>query len=162
MPGDDIDRMVRRLCDKDEIVDLVHRYSHLVDHRRHDELAELFTDDCIVDYGPGVGQPLRGRAAFRAAFGAEPTEERPGFAATSHHNANVLVTFTGDDSATVLTSVYAWHLTTNGGTPRVWGYYHDVVRRTPDGWRFAERQLRVAGSEDWPGPWLPLTDAAEE
>ena len=43
---------VRRLLDKDEIVDLVHRYSYCVDHRLYDEVAELFTDDCVVDYGP--------------------------------------------------------------------------------------------------------------
>jgi len=86
-----------RLLDKDEIVDLVHRYSYCVDHRLHDELAELFTEDCGVDYGPGV----RGRQAFRSMFGAggEPTEAHPAFLATSHHNANVLITFDGDDRA---------------------------------------------------------------
>ena len=43
---------LRRLVDKDEIVDLVHRYSYGVDHRLYDEVAELFTEDCVVDYGP--------------------------------------------------------------------------------------------------------------
>jgi hypothetical protein len=74
---------------------------------------------------------------------------------TSHHNANVLVTFEDDDRAVVLTSLYAWHLTYEGGTPRVWGYYHDVAVRTADGWRLAERQLRVAGNQDV--QWHPLT-----
>jgi ketosteroid isomerase-like protein len=160
---DDLERAVRRLVDKDEIVDLVHRYSYFVDHKRHDQVAELFTEDCVVDYGPGVHPPVHGRRAFRAMFGsgAEPTEARPVFLATSHHNANVLVTFEDDDRASVRTSVYAWHETSHGQTPRVWGYYHDVAVRTPDGWRLAERQLRIAGSEAWSVEWHPLIDPDE-
>jgi hypothetical protein len=157
-PRDAPQRALQRLVDKDEIVDLVHRYSYYVDHRMHDEVATLFTEDCVVDYGPGIAPPLRGRAAVRGMFGAnrEPTEARPGFAATSHHNANVIVTFDSDDRATVNTSLYAWHRTTQDATPRVWGYYDDVAVRTPDGWRLAERLLRVAGHQDWPVEWHPL------
>jgi hypothetical protein len=31
--------------------------------------------------------------------------------------------------------------------------------RTPEGWRFARRQLRVAGSENWDIEWHPIIDA---
>ena len=162
-PMADPARALRRLVDKDEIVDLVHRYSYFVDHKLHDEIAQLFTEDCIVDYGPGLAPPVHGRRAFRAMFGsgAAPTEARPGFMATSHHNANVLVTFETDDRAIVRTSLYAWHRTSQDTTPRVWGYYHDVAVRNPDGWRLAERQLRVAGSENWDVEWHPLLDSPE-
>ena len=152
--GEGIERAVRRLVDKDEIVDLVHRYSYYVDQKFYDEIAELFTEDCIVDYGPGVGPPVQGRTAFRAMFGAGR-----GFVVTSHHNANVLVSFEGDDRASVRTSCYAWHETSQGATPRIWGAYYDVVVRNPEGWRFARRQLRVAGSENWDAEWHPLADA---
>jgi hypothetical protein len=83
------------------------------------------------------------------------------FLVSSHHNANVLVSFETDDLANVRTSVYAWHHTTAGGTPRVWGYYHDVVVRTLEGWRFSKRQLRVAGNQGWDVDWHPLIDPAE-
>jgi hypothetical protein len=157
-PASDLERSVKRLVDKDEIVDLVHRYSYLVDHQRYDQLVELFTDDCLVDYGPGIGPPARGRRAFRALLGsgAESDGPRRGFLATSHHNANVLVTFESDDRASVVTSVYAWHQAPRGATPRIWGYYRDVAVRTSGGWRLAERQLRVAGSENWEAEWHPL------
>jgi 3-phenylpropionate/cinnamic acid dioxygenase small subunit len=158
-PGD-LEAAVRRLHDKDEIVDLVHRYSYLVDHQRYDELVELFVEDCVVDYGPGIGPPVRSRRALRAMFGGG-AEARRGFLVTSHHNANVLVTFESDDRASVLTSLYAWHLAPNGATPRIWGYYHDVAARTTSGWRLAERQLRVAGNEDWPIAWHPLADTGD-
>ena len=159
MVSEDLERAVRRLVDKDEIVDLVHRYSYLVDHRRYDEVASLFTIDCVVDYGP-VAEVLRGRDALRAMFGpsSESSGARVGLLATSHHNANVLMTFEGDDRASVRTSVYAWHRASGDVTPQVWGYYYDVAVRTPEGWSLAERQLRVAGSESWANDWLPLAD----
>jgi 3-phenylpropionate/cinnamic acid dioxygenase small subunit len=135
---------IRRLIDKDEIIDLVHRYSYCVDHRDYDEVVQLFTKDCVVDYGPGLA-PIRSRAGLRQMFGHPDA----GFAATSHHNANVLVTFDDSGHASVRTSVYAWHQRGDGTTPRLWGYYHDLVVRLPEGWRIAQRQLRTLGSEDW-------------
>ena len=140
----DAEATVRRLLDKDQIIDLVHRYSYCVDHRLYDEVIDLFTEDCVVDYGPGIA-PVRSRAELWRMFG------RPegGFVATSHHNANVLVTFEDHDHASVRTSVYAWHQRADGITPRIWGYYHDKVVRLPDGWRIAGRQLRTLGAEDW-------------
>jgi 3-phenylpropionate/cinnamic acid dioxygenase small subunit len=135
---------IARLIAKDEIIDLVHRYSYCVDHRLYDEVVELFIEDCVVDYGPGI-PPVRSRASLRRMFGHPDS----GFAATSHHNANVLVTFEDLDHASVRTSVYAWHQRTDGGTPCLWGYYHDSMVRLPEGWRIAERQLRTLGTEDW-------------
>lgn len=142
---------LRWLLDKDEIIDLVHRYSYYVDHKLYDELVELFTEDCVVDYGPGVAPPARGRAAFRSMFGLPGG----GFAATSHHNANVLITREDEDRASVRTSVYAWHRRIDGTTARLWGYYHDTVVRGADGWRIATRELRVHGVEGWEVEWHP-------
>jgi 3-phenylpropionate/cinnamic acid dioxygenase small subunit len=141
---------VQRLLDKDQIIDLVHQYSYCVDHRLYDEVVELFTEDCVVDYGP-IAPPVHSRAKLRLMFG----HPSGGFDATSHHNANVLVKFDDADHASVRTSVYAWHKRSDAGTPQLWGYYHDVVVRQPDGWRFANRQLRVLGVEDWDAEWHP-------
>jgi ketosteroid isomerase-like protein len=145
---------LRRLLDKDSIVDLVHQYSYFVDHRRYDEVVDLFTEDCTVDYGP-VAAPVRTRAALRQMF----DHPASGFKATSHHNANVLVTFEGDDRANVRTSVHAWHEQADGTNPKLWGYYHDSVVRTPEGWRIDTRQLRVLGVEDWHSTWHRALDA---
>lgn len=145
MDSDDAAAMARLMA-KDEIVDLVHRYSYYVDHRLYDEVVELFTEDCVVDFGPEY-PTLRSRADLRRMFG----HPEGAFATTSHHNANVLVTFEGPDRASVRTSVYAWHRRFDGTTPRLWGYYHDSVVRLAGGWRIAERQLRALGTEDWNG-----------
>ena len=63
-----VEAAMQRLIDKDEIIDLVHRYSYCVDHRLYDEVVELFTEDCVVDYGPGIA-PLRSRSRLRQMFG---------------------------------------------------------------------------------------------
>ena len=55
---------IQRLIDKDEIVDLIHRYSYCVDHRLYDDVVGLFTEDCLIDYGPAV-EPVRSRAVLR-------------------------------------------------------------------------------------------------
>src|SRR5580658_10391933 len=111
MDDDDV-AALRRLIDKDQIVDLVHRYSYYVDHRLYDEVVELFTEDCVVDYGPSW-PPVRSRASLRKMFGHPDS----GYAATSHHNANILVTFLDSNHASVRTSVYAWHQRGDGSTP---------------------------------------------
>ncbi len=144
---------VRRLLDKDQIIDLVHQYSYCVDHRLYDEVVELFTEDCVVDYGP-IAPPVHSRTKLREMFG----HPGGGFAATSHHNANVLVKFDDADRASVRTSVFAWHRRYDGGSPQLWGYYHDTVVRHPEGWRIANRQLRVLGVEDWDVAWHPALD----
>jgi hypothetical protein len=140
--------VLRRLLDKDSIVDLVHQYSYFVDHRRYDEVVGLFTEDCTVDYGP-VTPPVRTRSALRQMF----DHPAGAFTATSHHNANILVTFEDDDRANVRTSVYAWHEQADGTNPKLWGYYHDSVVRSPEGWRIETRELRVLGVEDWHSTW---------
>jgi hypothetical protein len=148
----DVQSAVRRLLDKDEIIYLVHRYSYYVDHRLYDEVASLFIEECVVDYG--VAPPVHGRFALRRMFG----HPSAGFAATSHHNANVLVTFRDDDHASVCTSVYAWHQRHEESTPRLWGYYHDTVERAAEGWLIVTRQLRVLGVENWDAAWHPAIE----
>ena len=135
----DIPTSIRQLIDKDQIIDLVHRYSYCVDHRLYDEVVGLFTEDCVADYGPGIA-PVRSRAALRRMFG------HPGGG------------FEDLDHASVRTSVYAWHKRPDGVTPQLWGYYHDTVVRLSEGWRIAHRQLRVLGAEDWPMEMHPATD----
>jgi hypothetical protein len=134
----------QRLLDKDQIIDLVHRYSYCVDHQLCEAVVDLFTEDCVVDYGPSW-PPVHSSSGLRRMF-AHPDS---GYAATSHHNANILVTFEDLNHASVCTSVYAWHQRADGTTPRLWGYYHDSVVRLPEGWRIAVRQLRALGTEDW-------------
>jgi hypothetical protein len=153
MTPEEMQTAVRQLVDKDAIVDLVHRYSFLFDHGRLEEVVRLFTPSCVIDYGPGIAPVIQGRIEFSTLLS---TENPHAFLATSHHNANVLVTFDDADHAHVSTSLFAWHQAVEGPNPRVWGYYFDEVERTPEGWLIARRELRVGGQENFDVEWTPL------
>jgi hypothetical protein len=151
---------VRCLLDRAAIIDLINRYSYYTDHRMHASVADLFTEDCVVDYGPTFGPPIKSRGALLAMYAGQSGDE-PHFVASSHHNANILVTFEDANRARVRTSLFVWHLTRDGKSPELWGYYYDTVERGTGGWRFARRELRVAGAREFPGEFLPLAFGEE-
>src|SRR5687768_10338054 len=97
---------LRDLVARQAICDVIHAYCRGVDTIDAEGVAALFTTDCVVDYGPGLGQPTHGSAALaeRLASGL------PRFAATSHHVSNIEVQLSGDGlSATTITYLMAWH-----------------------------------------------------
>ncbi len=147
---------LQRLVDRQAIVDVIHAYCRNVDLVRADEVAALFTDDCVVDYGPGLGAPTHGAATLGERLGAG----LPRFAATSHHVSNIEVWFDeSGDSARTITYLYAWHR--YPGFPDVpdahlWSQYHDRFVRTDAGWKIAERTLKVAGQEAFDVEWHPI------
>jgi ketosteroid isomerase-like protein len=144
---------LEHLVDRQEIVDVIHAYCRNVDLVRADEVAALFTDDCIVDYGPGLGDPTHGSAALAERLG----RGLPRFAATSHHVSNIEVVFEGRNAARSITYLYAWHRYP-GDAPdaHLWAQYHDRFVRTAQGWRIAERMLKVAGHEAFDVEWYPI------
>jgi ketosteroid isomerase-like protein len=144
---------LEHLVDRQEIVDVIHAYCRNVDLVRADEVAALFTDDCIVDYGPGLGDPTHGSAALAERLG----RGLPRFAATSHHVSNIEVVFEGRDAARSITYLYAWHrYPDDAPDAHLWAQYHDRFVRTAQGWRIAERILKVAGHEAFDVEWYPI------
>ncbi|MGH9269847.1 MAG: nuclear transport factor 2 family protein [Ilumatobacteraceae bacterium] len=144
---------LQQLVDRQAIVDVVHAYCRNVDLVRPAEFAALFTEDCTVDYGPGLGPPTHGASSLeeRLATGL------PRFAATSHHVSNVEVDFDGADAADTITYLYAWHrYDDDRPDAHLWARYHDRFVRTPDGWRIATRTLTVAGQEAFDVQWHPI------
>lgn len=131
----------------------MHTYCRNVDLVRADAVAALFTEDCVVDYGPGLGPPTHGAAQLAERLGVGLHR----FAATSHHVSNIQVTFDGEDAADVITYLYAWHRYP-GDAPdaHLWAQYHDRVVRTDAGWRIASRRLEVAGQEAFDVAWYPI------
>jgi hypothetical protein len=157
MGDEQLERQLRRLVDKDAIRDLVAKYSVFIDLGRREELLALFTEDCLVDYGPSLGGPHQGAAFVDFMTGRDAgAATRPRFRATTHHNANVLVEFVDDDTATGWAGLYAWHEMADGTHAEVWGYYEDEYVRTPDGWRFRKRVERTAGHVNFPLEWNRL------
>ncbi len=138
------------LLDRQAIVDVIHTYCRGVDSIDGAELESCFTDDCVVDYGPGMGGPRRGRVTIVSGLMAG----LPSFAATHHQVSNIVIRFDGADVAHSVSYVTAWHRFSDGRPDAVlYGQYHDRFERTPSGWLIAERILFATGQENFDVPW---------
>jgi len=113
--------------DRDEILQLLYRYNHLIDAGDGEGWAGLFTDDGVLD---AAGHVVTGHAGL-AEFGASVGGMR-------HVVANPVIDVSGD-TGTVQAYVFAFH----GTRVAIVGAYQDEVVRTPAGWRFAKRVLTI-------------------
>ncbi|KTE77287.1 hypothetical protein ATE72_19960 [Sphingopyxis sp. HXXIV] len=121
--------------DRDAIRDLLARYTYHGDRGRLGEMTACFADHGILEY---LGKAPRGPAAIAAALASGTRDARLTF--IRHHITNPLIAVEGD-SATAR-SYFTVH--SNFG-PDHSGTYDDRLVRTPDGWRFAHRRVRI----DW-------------
>lgn len=124
-----------------EIHMLLALYGHTIDERRWSELDQVFTDDIVydaTDFGLGV---MRGIPAIVEAWIAP--FEHP----LAHHTTNIVVT--EDSDGTVRSR--AKHIGPHSGHT-VYVTYHDVLRKTSEGWRIAERTARRRSPETIPRP----------
>ena len=142
------ERAVWELVQRQLISETLFDYSYYVD--RNDPaglVSKVFCEDGCFELGSR--HAVVGRADLTRMF----AKTLAVFTATSHHVSNVVVRFTGDDTAESTAYVYAWHLTVGDGRRiDLWGRYHDRLRLTADGWRIANRRLSVAGSDGWIKP----------
>jgi len=127
---------------RDAIRDLAARYAHAADRGRFDDVAALFAADGLLEMPDG--RRLAGRDAIRVFLVETANTMR--IAATSgsfirHHVSSHQITLDADDRA----SGYAYFFVVTDRGPDHWGRYADRYVRTADGWRFAERRVRLDG-----------------
>ncbi len=134
-----------RAHDRLAITRLLHRYCAMLDRMDLDLVPELFTDDCVVVYGPEERMQSRGAANLASSL-----RRLWRFARTSHHLSNVEIDFDGADEAQGRSYVLAWHQQPDGASRTLYAQYHDRFVRTPAGWRIAERRQYTNGSDV---PW---------
>jgi hypothetical protein len=119
--------LVLDAADRIAIHELATRYCHILDTRSWADLDTIFVSDAVVDSGPTLGV-YRGIEEIKQFWRdyAHPDV---------HHSLNVLIVGERDDGSidVVTKGFFARPGGFNGGD------YHDVVRRTPKGWRFASR-----------------------
>ena len=145
--------VVQGLVDRQEIADLLHAYCRYADLNDPGGIAACFTEDCVAEYGQGVGAREHGSEARHVAA----TRDLSLFTATSHHLSNITVTFDDIDRAHATSVLYAWHRPRDGSKDwALWAQYHDVVVRTTSGWKIAERLMVVAGADGFPATWAWL------
>ena len=91
-------RRLRALLEEDAIRKLRNLYSHYMDAAQIDELATLFTEDGVCEFGPSFGR-WEGRETIRKKF-QEVEDSAHGSAFYAMHNtSNHWVELTGPDTA---------------------------------------------------------------
>jgi len=110
--------------DRDEILQLLYRYNHLIDGGDADGWGDTFTEDAVFD---AAGNVLTGRDALK------------GFAVSvagvgRHLVLNPVIDVNGDTATS-----RAYLMLVAGGAIAAVGSYADELVRTPEGWKFAKR-----------------------
>ena len=129
---DSLRKKVELLKDKEQIRELLSRYSFNVDLRRIDNILRLWTDDCFfVTDAPGHITEVKGKDQFRSFFGNPPQQFRPD---PQHLQLDYVVEVNGDTATAIGYQVIT--------VPRVGGF---IITRCG----FRSFSLRRAG-----GKWL--------
>lgn len=121
--------------DRDAIRDLLARYTYNGDRGRLGEMTACFAGDGILEY---LDKAPQGPAAIEAALASGTRDTRLTF--VRHHITNPLIAVDGEEATA--RSYFTVH--SNFG-PDHSGAYDDRLVRTPEGWRFAHRRVRI----DW-------------
>jgi uncharacterized protein (TIGR02246 family) len=119
------------LADRSAIRELTARYNHAFDDARPEQFADQFTENGVFDIsGKFVAE---GRAAL------EETVRRIGYGVV-HATTDAIIAIDGD-TATQVCTLLVVSRTRDRQKQRLLGTgrYHDELRRTPAGWRFARR-----------------------
>jgi uncharacterized protein (TIGR02246 family) len=132
--------VLRELVDRQAITDVLSAYARAVDDRDFEALLSLFTEDAVANY---QGPELRGRAELDTFFRASLT----GVTATHHQLGNIEIEFETTEQARARCHVTAWHAFGDGTELTLHGTYRDVLRRTTDGWKLAERRPKGSRHE---------------
>ena len=116
------------------IHELLALYGHIIDERQWERVGELFTATAVYDmrdFGLGV---VHGAQAIREQW-SRPGAMHP----LAHHATNIIVSEDADGTVRVVSKGLGV-----GPRGRVGSVvYRDILERTPQGWRFAERTAQL-------------------
>jgi len=130
-------RDLQVIADRVEIEALRGEFSDAVMMRDYDRIASLFTPDGALRM-PNIPAELEGPAEIRA-FGARVPDFVEFLIQTTHPG---MIRLDGD-TASGRAYMHEVGRLRDGGSELNYAIYHDRYRRTPDGWKFAERVYEV-------------------
>jgi SnoaL-like domain len=112
-------------------------YCYAVDHRKWDELDDVFTADAVIDYSEMVG--FRGNLAETKAYLGEALAQLSNY---QHSISTSQIRFEGDTAArgrTLCSNAMVINFNGTQQTMFVGLWYRDIFVRTAAGWRIKER-----------------------
>lgn len=141
---------LRRLEDKQALHDLAHLYGFVMDERDLEGLSSLFAEGARLGSEDGVFD-AQGLETIAKAY-----QERYDVLGATHHFVHSALSRFDESDPDVAYGLVSGHaeVVRQGETMVVALRYHDVYRRTPGGWRIAERVMGYMY-------YLPVTDYVE-
>jgi hypothetical protein len=135
-----IEQRLQVLEDKAAIVDLKYRYFQGLDHRKPDEVRDIFDpEQATIDFG--VWGKFEQREEFIKMFISD--ECRP-VVIDTHHGHNIRITLTGPNTASGIIDLYHAQVRTDQRTYVVEGaYYHEEYVRHSGRWWIKKLVFRV-------------------
>lgn len=127
------EQIIRGLCDRAELTELVSFHSLWVDEARWDETDQLFTEDCAIAARAGE---FRGRDKVIDLVRTRHGE----YAQTLHTKGNLVIELAGD-TATVRAHDVAIYLLDDKTEAVASAIHRYQARRTSDGWRFERLEV---------------------
>jgi len=146
----DLAARIRRLEDRAELEDLVIRYFVAADDDDEATVAATFAPDAeFYASGYRCGGDRQSIVAFIAA-------DRKNMGVTVHTQNYTLLTFHSDDRASGVVGV---HLELDRGGSTLYGAarYYDDYARTPSGWAFTRREIKMIHLGSWADVATSLT-----
>jgi ketosteroid isomerase-like protein len=142
-----LEERLRRLEDRQALHDLAHLYGFVMDERDLDGLSSLFTEDARLGSEDGVFD-AQGLETIAKTY-----QGRYDVLGATHHFVHSALSRFDDSDPDVAYGLVSGHaeVVRQGETMVVALRYHDVYRRTADGWRIAERVMGYMY-------YLPVTD----
>ena len=141
----------QQISDHIEIDRVLQRYFRSMDTWDYDLLAKVFTPDAVLHY-----EALEGARTSYPEMIPQFREFNRHFSFMQHVGSQLLIDLDGDEARST-SGLRALHVqTARDGSENRWaiyGTYRDLHRRTPEGWRIAERHFRQTRTE---GKLLPF------
>jgi hypothetical protein len=143
--------------DKLEIREVISSYTSAATRGDWDALEATFVPDARWELGAPLDVEIVGARAIRDQL-VEQVDHQDFFLQMTH---DTVVTLTGDDRASAVTTIHALARLEGQVQVTSYGIYYDDLVKVDSGWRFARRRLQpiFMNTGELPGP-APVSRAA--
>ena len=154
--SDELSSRLDRLESRYEIEALVSNYCHGFDKRDYDRFLSIWWEDCTWKIGPPFGD-FEGHEGIHEAIHAVLW---PAWAQSQHVTSNLVVAFSGADTATGICDVDCMGLLTDSAEATFVGAtYRDRYERREGVWKIAVREVQIHYFNQFSGTTLSAPEA---
>ena len=142
---------IDQIADRMEIAEVIAKYSYAADFSDPDAFAALFVEDGIFEfYIRDAKEPFERRVSrevIRAKQESRKESKRISGIKTGHHQSGLIFIELTADTARTQTMLVHTVQGADETAPKITssGVYYDSWRKTSEGWRIAQRVIRLDG-----------------